>query len=512
MTSILWVSLFLSILAPLIFWFEGLSLGLNFFIYVVLFVLGLIYLLKKFNRVKSEKAKYLVIPIFILAATYFVYYNRFFNRWNLIVIPFLTLFMIQWMISGKFSFNLASIFRCFEMIFIPLDQISDSTKGIKNAIKQNKAIEEENKKAGKKSKKRLILPIIITFLVVFIVGVILASADDDFARIFGRIIEAIFDFLKSIRIWRLLLRAIVAFILYIYISSFFYTYCCVYKIEEKPHVEKPKTDIITLKMIMAGLNILYLVFVIVQFKAIFFPSGVIEYSKYAREGFFQLIGISLLNLILIILSIAKKHNEDNTEVSYIRIMNTIMIVFTFIILMCSALKMYFCVDEFGYTIHRMIVISALLEELILIIPTAMYITNEGIKLSKYYFIAIFSVYLIMNICNFEYIVASKNVARYYSTGKIDLEYLVEYTGTDAIKPMLRIVDEKNSKDVYYTKNRAELIKYLKHVNDYTIGDMHYRDFNLSKYIASNLISEISLDKKEDNVKSNKKSIIKDDDI
>ena len=108
MTSILWVSLFLSILASLIFWFEGLSLGLNFFIYVVLFVLGLIYLLKKFNRVKSEKAKYLVIPIFILAATYFVYYNRFFNRWNLIVIPFLTLFMIQWMISGKFSFNLAS--------------------------------------------------------------------------------------------------------------------------------------------------------------------------------------------------------------------------------------------------------------------------------------------------------------------------------------------------------------------------------------------------------------------
>ena len=174
--------------------------------------------------------------------------------------------------------------------------------------------------------------------------------------------------------------------------------------------------------------------------------------------------------------------------------------------------MYFCVDEFGYTIHRMIVISALLEELILIIPTAMYITNEGIKLSKYYFIAIFSVYLIMNICNFEYIVASKNVARYYSTGKIDLEYLVEYTGTDAIRPMLRIVDEKNSQDVYYTKNRSELIKYLKHVNDYTIGDMHYRDFNLSKYIASNLISEISLDKKEDNVKNNKKSIIKDDDI
>ena len=92
MISILWISIFLSVLAPLIFWFEGLKLGLNMFIYVTLFLAGLTYLLKKFNRVKSEKAKHMSIIIFILALTYFIYYNRFFNRWNLIVIPFLTLF------------------------------------------------------------------------------------------------------------------------------------------------------------------------------------------------------------------------------------------------------------------------------------------------------------------------------------------------------------------------------------------------------------------------------------
>ena len=509
MISILWISIFLSVLAPLIFWFEGLKLGLNMFIYVTLFLGGLTYLLKKFNRVKSEKAKHMSIIIFILALTYFIYYNRFFNRWNLIVIPFLTLFMIQWMISGKFQFNLATIARCFEMIFIPLDQIGDYNVALKNEIKKNKEISEEEKNQHKKSKKRLIAPLLITILVVFIVGVILASADDDFARIFGKIMNAIIEFFKNIKLWRLILRAIVAFIIYIYISSFFYTYCCVYQIKEKENVEKSKKDLLTLKMILAGLNILYFIFVIVQFKAVLFPSGEIEYSKYAREGFFQLIGISLLNLIMIIYSIRNKHNEDGKEVSYIKIMNTIMIIFTFAILMSSVMKMYFCIDEFGYTIHRLVVWAALFEEFLLIIPTALFINNEGINLSKYYFISIFAVYLIMNIVNFEYITASKNIDRYYATGKIDLKYLEVYTGTDAIKPMMRIAEEENKADTNYTKTKSELNKYLRYVNKNTVGDMDFREFTISKFIAKYLTDNYVLDQ-ENEKEENKRSVFKND--
>ena len=396
MVSLFWISAALSLLAPFIFWFEGLSLGLNFFVYTTMFVCALIFLLKKFNRVKNENALLIGVVVILLSSTFFIFYNRFFNRWNLIVIPFLELFMIQWVLSGKFSFNIMSILRCFEMLFIPLDYIHETGVSIKKALKIEK---QQNGEGGKKSKKRFILPLIITILVVFIVAIILATADDDFARIFGKLLDKIIEFIKNIKIWRLILRLFIAWIIYFYLSSFFYTYCCVYEFKVKEKVEKPKGDLLTLKMVMGGLNILYLIFSIIQFKAILFPNAGVEYSKYAREGFFQLIGISLLNLILIIYSINKKHNEDASEVAIVKILNSLMVIFTFIILLSSATKMYFAVDTFGYTVHRMIVLSAILEEFVLIIPTSLFITNESINLSKCYFVSIFAIYLVMNFAN-----------------------------------------------------------------------------------------------------------------
>ena len=487
MASLFWISLGLSILAPLIFWFEGLTLGLNFFVYTVLFALGLVYLLKKFGKIRNTKAVYLLIPIILLSSTFFIFYNRFFNRWNLIVIPFLTLFMIQWMISGKFSFNIGTIARCFEMVFIPLDQIFDSSSEIGKALKRNKVQEVQ---AEKKSKKRFILPLIITLIVVFFVAVILASADDDFARLFGTLLDAIIDFIKSIKLWRLILRAAVACVIYFYLSSFFYTYCCVYEVKEKEEKGFVDRDLLTIKMVMGGLNILYLLFAIIQFKALLFPDAGIEYSKYAREGFFQLIGISLLNLILIIYTTKRKHNENETEVTVIKALNILMVLFTFIILLSSAFKMYFCIDEFGYTVHRLIVWSALIEEFVLIIPTSMFITNEKINLNKYYFLSIFIVYLVMNFSNFEYIVSKNNIDRYYATGKLDVEYLERYTGTDAVKPMLRIVEEANAKDTAYTKTKEEISKYLRYINQESVGEIDFREFNISKYRARKMTDDL----------------------
>ncbi len=511
MVSLFWISAALSLLAPFIFWFEGLSLGLNFFVYTTMFVCALIFLLKKFNRVKNENALLIGVVVILLSSTFFIFYNRFFNRWNLIVIPFLELFMIQWVLSGKFSFNIMSILRCFEMLFIPLDYIHETGVSIKKALKIEK---QQNGEGGKKSKKRFILPLIITILVVFIVAIILATADDDFARIFGKLLDKIIEFIKNIKIWRLILRLFIAWIIYFYLSSFFYTYCCVYEFKEKEKVEKPKGDLLTLKMVMGGLNILYLIFAIIQFKAILFPNAGVEYSKYAREGFFQLIGISLLNLILIIYSINKKHNEDASEVAIVKILNSLMVIFTFIILLSSATKMYFAVDTFGYTVHRMIVLSAILEEFVLIIPTSLFITNESINLSKCYFVSIFAIYLVMNFANFEYIVSANNVNRYYETGKLDVEYLERYTGTDAIKPLIRVVNEKNNKDVRYNSNRAELTRYLKYIHDKSVGNMDFREFNISKYLAKKRTENIMVDSKTDtrNNNRNSNSVFNDDSL
>ena len=80
MVSLFWISAVLSLLAPFIFWFEGVSLGLNFFVYTTLFVCALIFLLKKFNRVKNENALLIGVVVILLSSTFFIFYNRFFQR------------------------------------------------------------------------------------------------------------------------------------------------------------------------------------------------------------------------------------------------------------------------------------------------------------------------------------------------------------------------------------------------------------------------------------------------
>ena len=211
----------------------------------------------------------------------------------------------------------------------------------------------------------------------------------------------------------------------------------------------------------------------------------------------------------------KKHNENESEVAIVKILNSLMVIFTFIILLSSATKMYFAVDTFGYTVHRMIVLSATLEEFVLIIPTSLFITNESINLSKCYFVSIFAIYLVMNFSNFEYIVSSNNVNRYYETGKLDVEYLERYTGTDAVKPLIRVVKEKNPKDIRYTSNKAELTRYLKYIHEKSVGNMDFREFNISKYLAKKRTESILVDTKTNTNNNNSRysnSVFDDDSL
>ena len=100
------------------------------------------------------------------------------------------------------------------------------------------------------------------------------------------------------------------------------------------------------------------------------------------------------------------------------------------------------------------------------------------------------------------------------TGKLDVEYLERYTGTDAIKPLIRVVNEKNNKDVRYNSNRAELTRYLKYIHDKSVGNMDFREFNISKYLAKKRTESIMVDSKTDtrNNNRNSNSVFNDDSL
>ncbi len=92
----------------------------------------------------------------------------------------------------------------------------------------------------------------------------------------------------------------------------------------------------------------------------------------------------------------------------------------------------------------------------------------------------------MNFANFDNIIARKNIDRYIETGKIDIYYLEDETGADAIKQMLRILEIELDEEGI----KMQTIEYLNEVyNNIDREKMDFRNFNISKFLAKNLIAK-----------------------
>ena len=94
--------------------------------------------------------------------------------------------------------------------------------------------------------------------------------------------------------------------------------------------------------------------------------------------------VSIINFVIILIS--KNNKKETTEgiKKYIKIMNVALAIFTIIILITSVLRMKLYEKEYGYTFLRLMVYWTQITELILIIPTIIYILKEKFQIFKYF--------------------------------------------------------------------------------------------------------------------------------
>ena len=121
-------------------------------------------------------------------------------------------------------------------------------------------------------------------------------------------------------------------VFFIYIVGFIITF--IKKDDtEKQEKETRKINLSTLtsNMILISLNIIYLVFSIIQFRYLFMNAGKtldFDYATYARTGFFQLMFVSFINLVLL-----KITRESKGKL--IQILKILLIIFTMIIVISA---------------------------------------------------------------------------------------------------------------------------------------------------------------------------------
>ena len=489
--KILLGALFLSFWQSLLFWKQ--DLGLSVLLFTIPIVWITIKLLK--GKIKNKKALLMLIPIILLASTYFIFDNLTFYLINIVLIPILYLIMIIWAIS---DFQIKSIiYKIILMIFEPLNYIGDV---IRTILKEFNPKEKDEQIGEKKEKNNIFKAVCFTGIIALIVIGLLCSADNEFAKIFSTIFKDINIFNVS----ELTGRIISIIIAFFYFAGFFMNMLDkengLKEFEKDEKTEKKESY--TIRMMITVLNLVYLVFCFTQIKVLFTEQN-IKYSEFARKGFFQLMIVSLINIVMILKANNKNLKETEKQEKYKKTMCIVMVIFTLIIIISAFARMTLYQQNYGYTRLRILVDYTLITEIILLIPTIIYILKNKIDLIKTYFVIIITMYCLVNFINIDKIIMKNNFNRYKETGYIDLNYLMEMNNSDLIEQLLELKDTefKYSEKAYSQSDtdkqeiQEQIGKQQRELNGYlaswkkSFNETHtLAEFNLPKMRAKSILN------------------------
>jgi hypothetical protein len=255
------------------------------------------------------------------------------------------------------------------------------------------------------------------------------SADTQFERIMGGIPNW-FEVLDAEGLIRLI-------VILIFTAAFFGFMQVLIKkqieVIKQPELQQGlKVDAIITITVLCLINIVYLLFTVVQFK--YFFSGTLQgdytYAEYARKGFFELLFVTIINLSIIVVVLTFVGLTSHFLKRFTQILLTVL-VFSSAVMLCSAfirLSMY--EDAYGFTFIRVMAHSFMIFLVFIFTYTLVKVWIERLSLFHFFFISSLLYYTVMTVIDPNQIVVSKNLDRYELTGKIDVHHFnsLSYTG------------------------------------------------------------------------------------
>lgn len=224
------------------------------------------------------------------------------------------------------------------------------------------------------------------------------------------------------------------------------------------------------------ISFVYVIFSMVQLRGIFFsnvklPEGY-TYAEYAREGFFQLFILAVINMVIVLICA--------TRYEYSKVLNTILYILcacTYVMIFSSAWKMILYIKVYNLTFLRVMVLWSLAVVAVIMAAVIRYVHADDFSLFKFMAVVVTSFYIIIAFVRPDYVVAKYNLD-YGNQMEIDERYLMDLS-SDALPIIL--------------EHRSELGLslgnwYFERIED-KYEDMNFRTFNLSVFVAGNMIAE-----------------------
>lgn len=219
--------------------------------------------------------------------------------------------------------------------------------------------------------------------------------------------------------------------------------------------KQQKFGSIEMSILFGSLNALFLLFIFIQLTYLFGGVGNViggnfTFAEYARKGFFELIAVAGLTLLVLFVAERLLLRDRQMHELRFKLLSGMLIVQVLIIMASAFKRLRLYENAYGFTSARLLS-YIFLTWLVVVFALLLYkiFTDRREHFFAFsVFVSIMAFLVFINCFNIDGTVARSNIARYHAKGKIDAAYLGGLSN-DATTEVTRLLDAKNPK-VRYT--------------------------------------------------------------
>lgn len=481
--------------------------------------------LKKSGITAKKLSLFLLISLILLGvSTCFTdsYVLIFFNK---VGIFFLFFYLVlhnlyedkNWDLPKYLGSIINIIFTSLAFIFRPFTDFSTYLKN--RAADKYSSESTENCQASQtgllnmKNKLKYILSgILIAIPLLFIILLLLYQAD----AVFSNMLDQVFHFSFYINFEDDIYGIILLFLFAFFASYSIMSRILVHNLKEEIPDKRTSEPIIGITF--TGLiSLIYLIFCYIQVVYLFGGFGTLPegytYSSYAREGFFQLVFVCIINLALV-LSCMKRFRENKILKGILSFIS----ICTYIMIASSTYRMMLYIQVYYLTFLRIFVLWALFVIFLLMSGAFIMIYQIKFPFTKYCLITVTVLYLLFSFSHPDYWIARYNLnnspyqsmhtqdhleAESQSRNTFDDYYYLRYLSDDAAPAIFAKAKELGYEKEEWFLQYAESI-VIKNtdwnqpadINNYMPQKLSIRKWNLSRAKAIHLYTDYYNSNKE----------------
>jgi hypothetical protein len=324
-----------------------------FLLPIMLLIAFYIFMLKIIGVKTNDKAYVFLIPVIIIILSNFLFKTANSNKFlNIFIIPILLSIFLFMLVDENRKITKNSLRWVIDLF---PSYLFSNMSSMKLPLKDEKT---------KTKFKSVLIGLIIGVILGGIILALLSSYDAYFAEV----VDKLFGWFIKLFNFSSIVKNVVIFVnVFIIFFSIFIN--LVDNKDKNFKLKEININKIILTTVLTVMNLVFLLFLISEVSKLtvnflHIPESY-TYASYARESFFQLLTVTVINFLVTLLIVSFNNKKERTKL--VNILLTVMLSFSILLIFNSYYRMFLYIGRYGFTILRLQVLLFMLMELVLFI-------------------------------------------------------------------------------------------------------------------------------------------------